>query len=272
MNDLYQINNSSLYQWLVFLVLLALLSQKAKFLSRSGLIAAFSVGSIIIATGEKWLFPLILFFVLSSILTRISAFYKKTEKSERSPRTARQVLANGAVAALSAAGYMLFPIPALIILFLGSLAAATSDTWSTEIGAFSRDQPRMLTNFKKVRKGTSGGITFIGSVGGIVGSAALAVSGLIIFDGESLTHYLDSGIRPVFIGGITGNLFDSFLGATLQSKNRCVVCDSVTEENLHCGQPTLHSTGMRLLNNDSVNFLCSLAGGLSAVIFWLLSG
>ena len=271
MNNFYHIYDSFPFYWIGILIFLALLSYKAQFLTRNGLIAALIVGSVIIVRGENWLYPLILFFLLSSILTRISAFLNKTEKSEHSPRTAAQVLANGTVAALSAIGYMFFPIPAIIILFLGSLAAATSDTWSTEIGAFPWTQPRLLTNFKKVRKGTSGGITLIGILGGFAGSAALAFSGLIIFRGDSQMLYLDSGITPVFIGGITGNLFDSLLGVSLQSKNRCVVCDVVTEENTHCRKPTVHSTGMRLLNNDGVNFLCSLTGGLSAVIYWLLS-
>jgi len=270
MDNFYQFYHLSLIQWIGIFIFFSLLSYKAKFLSFSGLIAALSVGSIIIAAGETWLYPLILFFTLSSVLTRINAFFKKTERSESSPRTASQVLANGAVALLSAGGYLLYPDPALIILFLGSIAAATSDTWSTEIGAFSRTQPRLLTNFQKVERGTSGGVTILGIVGGIIGSAALAVSGLIIFNGESGTLYLESGIIFVFIGGITGNLFDSLLGTTLQSKNHCIVCGKIIEENLHCGKPTLHYSGFRQLNNDSVNFLCSLAGGSTAVIFWLL--
>jgi len=271
MNNFYHIFNLSSLYWLGFLIFLALLSYMTKFLTRSGLIAALFVGSIIFVTGgEKWIFPLILFFLLSSILTRVSAYLKKTAKSEHSPRTATQVLANGSIAAFSAAAYMIIPNPAFIMLFIGSLAAATSDTWSTEIGAFSGAQPRLLTNFRKVQKGTSGGITLIGIFGGIAGSAALAFSGSIIFDGESRMLYLDSGITSVFLGGISGNLFDSFLGVTLQSKSRCVDCDYITEETSHCGKPTVHSSGLRLLNNDGVNFLCSLTGGLSAVFFWRL--
>lgn len=270
MNNLYQFHYLSLIQWIGVFIFLSLISYKAKFLSRSGVIAALGIGSIIIATGENWLYPLILFFTLSSILTRFSSYYKKTAKPESIPRTASQVLGNGAVAALSAAGYLLYPDPALIIFFLGSVAAATSDTWSTEIGAFSRTQPRLLTTFQPVERGRSGGITFIGIAGGIIGSAALAVSGLYIFDGESGLFYLESGVISVFIGGIAGNLFDSLLGVTLQSKNRCVVCDKITEEKLHCGKPTIYSSGSPLLNNDSVNFLCTLVGGFSAVIVWLL--
>jgi len=271
MNNFYHIYNPILIYWIGIFLFLALLSYKAKFLTRNGLIAALILGSVIILTGENWLYPLILFFLLSSLLTRISAFRKKTAKAEHTPRTAAQVLANGAVPALSAVGYMLFPEPSIIILFLGSLAAATSDTWSTEIGAFSATQPRLITNFIKVEKGTSGGITLVGILAGIAGSAALAFSGYLIFKGDSQMLYLESGITPVFIGGITGNLLDSFLGVNLQSKNRCVVCNIITEENTHCGKPTAHSTGLRLFNNDGVNFLCSLAGGLSAVIIWHLS-
>lgn len=262
MNNLYQINLLSLFFWIGFLTFLALLSYKAGFLTRNGSIAAIIVGAVIFVTGDNWLYPLILFFILSSILTRISAYYTKTAESGHSARTATQVLANGALPALSAAVYMFYPDPAIIIFFLGSLAAATSDTWSTELGSFSKIQPRLLTSLRKVSKGTSGGITLIGALGGIAGSAALALSGLLIFEG-------DTGIIAVFAGGITGNLFDSFLGVSLQAKNRCVVCDIVTEKFDHCGETTVHSSGLRLLNNESVNFLCSLTGGLSAVIIWI---
>jgi len=158
----------------------------------------------------------------------------------------------------------------VMILFLGSLAAATSDTWSTEIGAFSATQPRLISNFKQVRKGTSGGITIIGMVGGIGGSAALAASGILIFEDESVSQYLNLGLIPVIIGGITGNIIDSLLGVSLQSKYRCTVCQRITDDKIHCETTAEYSSGLRILNNDSVNFLCTLTGGISAVLYWLM--
>src|SRR5438093_5230732 len=46
----------------------------------------------------------------------------------------------------------------------GALAAAAADTWATEIGAFSPFAPRLITSGRQVPRGTSGGITVLGSL------------------------------------------------------------------------------------------------------------
>ncbi len=73
------------------------------------------------------------------------------------------------------------------------------------------------------------------------------------------------------VGGLAGSLCDSLLGATVQQIYTCVVCQKETEKKLHCGQPTRPLKGISWINNDLVNFLASLFGGLVAgVIGYLL--
>ena len=73
-------------------------------------------------------------------------------------------------------------------------------------------------------------------------------------------------------GGLVGSLFDSLLGATVQGMYYCERCAQETESAVHrCGQPARPLRGWGWLNNDVVNLLASLLGGLvAALLAWLL--
>jgi len=69
------------------------------------------------------------------------------------------------------------------------------------------------------------------------------------------------------IGGVAGALFDSLLGATVQSRRWCDTCQRETEHIVHqCGTATKNVRGFQWMDNDMVNFLSSAAGGLIAAI------
>jgi uncharacterized protein (TIGR00297 family) len=143
---------------------------------------------------------LLAFFVSSSLLSA-----KKTTRNER------QVIANGGVAALAALG-------ASWAAFAGALAAATADTWATEIGAHARTMPRLITNGRPVPAGTDGGMTLLGTTGGIVGAGCIA--------GVSyLLGYRDAPV--IAAAGAAGMVLDSLLGATVQGTVRWIDNDAV---------------------------------------------
>ncbi len=176
-----------------------------KWLTGRGVAAALGVG---LATGYglgwRGLLLLLGFFVSSSLLS------KKTSRNHR------QVLANGGIAALSA-------LLGSWLAFAGSLAAATADTWATEIGRFSPTPPRLITNGARVPAGTDGGMTLLGTVGGIAGAGLIA--GLAVGLGPGGSG-LGLAMR-VAVAGIIGMLLDSLLGATVQGKVRWVDNDVV---------------------------------------------
>jgi uncharacterized protein (TIGR00297 family) len=256
-------------------------------LSRSGGVAACVVGGTIFGFGGlTWAALLVLFFVSSSALTffKASDLRKKRaaemfEKGGR--RDAAQVFANGGVAVLLAflsyfAGSELHPL--LFAAFAGSLAAATADTWATEIGVLSSSPPRLLTTGRVVDAGTSGAVTWMGSMA-TAGGALLMALGAVLFTGlellgqPSLTMAARSLplLAAVFVGGITGALADSLLGATVQAGYRCPRCDKPTESRVHrCGTPTRLVRGLAWVNNDPVNASATVTGATVAGLLWSL--
>lgn len=207
-------------------------------LTRRGAAAALAVG-LATAWGMGWRGVLLLFafFMSSSVLTRKTAAHGDGRRNER------QVLANGGVAALAA---LLGSWPA----FAGALAAATADTWATEIGSRSRTQPRLITSGAPVPAGTSGGITLLGTLGGIAGAAFIGTL---------------AGLVAVGIAGAVGMVLDSVLGATMQGRFECPRCGARTEQpGTVCHEPVRGVRGFAWLDNDAVNLAATLAGALVA--------
>jgi uncharacterized protein (TIGR00297 family) len=210
-----------------------------KWLTLGGAGAALAVGAATVwGLGWRGLVLVLAFFVSGSLLTKGGG-----------QRNARQVLANGGVAAVAAL-FGAWPTAA------GALAAAAADTWATEIGAFSPTPPRLITSGAPVTHGTDGGITPLGTAGGVLGAvligglAALlepraALKDSLTVVGTGLAHAGWTG-AVVAGAGVLGMLVDSLLGATLQGPEDA------------------------WLNNDGVNLATTLAGaGIAAAGWWL---
>lgn len=215
-------------------------------LTRGGVAAAVLVGGAV-AWGLGWwgLVPLFAFLVSGSVLGRLSG-------GQEGPRDARQVIANGGVAALAALAH-LWPAAA------GAIAAAAADTWATEIGAHSPRPPRLITTGKQIPTGTSGGITALGTAGGIAGAVVMALGSAVVA-GELRWR----GAMIVAGAGVAGMFVDSLLGATLQARYACPECGRVLEHPSFCHAPLQLARGWRWLDNNAVNLLGSLAGALLA--------
>jgi uncharacterized protein (TIGR00297 family) len=70
----------------------------------------------------------------------------------------------------------------------------------------------------------------------------------------------------IILGGLTGSLADSLLGATVQEVRWCDRCHRETEHPVHrCGTPTRPLRGHRWCDNDVVNALATAAGALVAI-------
>ena len=241
-------------------------------LNKSGALAAALVGTIIFGMGGwQWAILLLTFFITSSGLSR--AFKKRkqglSEKfSKGSQRDAGQVFGNGGLATLFAALHAVYPESILPwIGFAASLAAVNADTWGTEVGVLNPTPPRMITDLRRrVEKGTSGGISLWGTFASLLGSSIIALPAVLLSSVGSLgiSHFL-----LITAAGLTGSLFDSFLGATVQAMYYCPTDQKETEKHpIHtCGAQTIHIRGWEWLNNDWVNFACGAFGVMVALLF-----
>ncbi|HHS13346.1 MAG TPA: DUF92 domain-containing protein [bacterium] len=253
--------------------LVAFLSYRARFLSASGSAGTFILATLIFGVGGwTWSVPILTFFLLSSLLSEAGKTHKKQfglifEKSGR--RDIGQVLSNGGMAGILLLAYSFRPSAFWYALYLGALAAANADTWATEIGVFSRIDPRSIVGFHTVPAGTSGGITLLGTLSALAGSLVIALSGWLAAPAAFGYHPGRRIFWAVTAAGFLASLVDSILGATLQSQYRCAVCGKITEKRFHCQQnPTQRVTGLPWLDNDRVNAICSISG---SVFVWILT-
>lgn len=214
----------------------ALASLRARFLTADGAAAATVVGTLTLGFGGWGVAALVgLFFLTSSLLTR----WRGGEKRPADPRGARaaaQVMANGGVPAILAVVWGLTragPLAdASAASIAAAIAAATADTWATELGLLSRTPPRLITTGRPVPAGTSGGVTATGTLAAVVGAALVAGAG---------QWWLGA---PFWVSALVGTgamMLDSVLGATVER----------------------HRTG---ITNDVVNLLSTLAAASAGAI------
>jgi uncharacterized protein (TIGR00297 family) len=240
-------------------------------LSLSGTFAAFGVGLIVFGLGGlSWAVLLLLFFISSSLFsvlfkTRKHNLEGYADKGSR--RDSRQVLANGGLAGIFVILNSIFPHSWWTwVGFAAAFAAANADTWATEIGPLSKTPPILITSGKIVARGTSGGISLVGSLGSVFGSAVVALAAWALWP-------IPTGVPNVWIflaifcAGIFGSLVDSFLGARLQRVNFCPKCEKETEKSSwhSCGYETIYLRGWKWLDNDWVNFFCTLSAVILAI-------
>ena len=243
-------------------------ARRARSLSTSGAIAATVMGTACVAAGWRWGVLLIVYFVASTLLSRWGEETKARRTSavvaKGGERDATQVFANGGVYAAAATLTLLVPDAQVLALLdavaLGALAAATADTWGTEIGTLARGTPRLVTTGRAVPAGTSGAVSVTGSLATVAG--ALFIGGVARLLGWPL-----GPVWAAVLGGIVGAVTDTLLGATVQARRWCDECGSPTERAGHaCGATTRHAGGIAWLDNDRVNLAAVITGAMVAAV------
>jgi uncharacterized protein (TIGR00297 family) len=206
--------------------------------------------------------------------TAISHLRKRTETDtvvagvveKGGPRDAFQVLANGGVfTGLTLVWTFFQPNPVWAVGAAGALAASAADTFATEIGTISKHPPRSILTGKPVLPGTSGGVSGLGSIGGVLGAGVVPLVASLF--GAPLAPLV-----PIFVAGVLGMLIDSLLGGTIQAKRICPTCQLPTERAQHsCGTPTRLTGGVGYIDNDMVNLLTTSLAAVIAMSWFALS-
>jgi len=223
---------------------------RTRALTASGAGAAWIVGTTVFCAlrwrGAATVFA---FFLPAALLSA-------RKKPER--RNARQVFANGAVAAACA----LFARRSTRCAwgFAGALAAAAADTWATEIGTRSKTPARSILTGAVVQTGRSGGVTPLGTLAELAGAMVVAAAAYPI---------VGSAWWRIAFAGFFGATVDSVLGASLQALYYCADCASLSERNPHtCGTRAAIMRGVPSIDNDAVNFLATCAGAFAAAALY----
>ncbi len=209
-------------------------------LTVQGAITGFFVASsILLSSGLAGIAILGTFFITATLATSWKKNLKQTilvPRMDESKRNAKQVFANGGVAAIAAACVWLFPayFMEINLIIVASLSSATADTLSSELGTVYGSKFFNVLSFKKDKRGENGVISVEGLLFGIAGSIMIAAVYSIAFG-------WDIRFLWIVLAGTIGNLADSVLGATLERR--------------------------QFLGNNAVNFLNTLIAGLSILVF-----
>ncbi len=227
---------------------------------------------------------LLAFFITSVALSRAGRARKRAlaDTAKGGPRDAWQVLANGGVATVCIVAWAVLDhgaaLSAWFVAFAGAYAAATADTWGTEVGTLAARPPRSIVTGRVLATGISGGVSAPGTAAEVAGAVLIALltppALLLALPGTPVTlHALAGVLLPVFAGGFGGALFDSLLGATLQERRWCPACERECETGVHrCGTATIPRRGLFWLNNDAVNLAATIAGAALAGGLWRAFG
>ncbi len=245
------------------------MSYRFKLLTISGAFATILMATVIYGLGSwKYTMPVLAFFVLSSLLSKIRKTVRKDveEYFEKSgTRDFGQVFANGGTACIILLLNELIVINNVYQLYVASLCIVAADTWATEIGTIKKTRTYNIRNFKLTKQGTSGGVSVIGTIGALFGASSVSLSA-VIWIGESYTYFLGTTI----IVGVLGSLLDSLLGSTFQAQYICNQCKKITERYNHCNTLTSFYSGVKWINNDRVNFFASLFGVIILLLLYHL--
>ncbi|GLT98497.1 hypothetical protein SLE2022_159990 [Rubroshorea leprosula] len=250
---------------------------RRKSLDVSGALSGFIVMTLHFAVGYRYGAMLLAFFFSSSMLTKIGEERKRqidADFKEGGQRNWIQVLFNSGVATILVVVIWKLTgvqdkcldtkesvlVTSLIGGMIGHYSCCNGDTWSSEIGVLSDDQPRLITNFKPVRRGTNGGVTKAGLLAAIAAGSVIGLMFVIVgfFTTKCTT---DVALKQLLViplsamAGLLGSVLDSLLGATLQFSGFCTVRNKVVGKP---GPTVKRISGVSILDNNTVNLVSVL--------------
>jgi uncharacterized protein (TIGR00297 family) len=172
----------------------------------------------VVLGGLGWFAVLLSFFGIGGLSTKFR-YDRKVDRGvaeeNEGARGTGNVLGNATVALVAVVGFAAsahLPVTGELFkfAFAGSLAAAMSDTLSSEVGGLY-DGPRLITTLEPVPPGTDGGVTWQGEVAGVAGAALVAGLAVVLL---GLSGPVGGAV--VAAGGFAGMTADSVLGATVE--------------------------------------------------------
>ena len=173
-----------------------------------GLFAALFFAAVIFAfTGRlaaSFVLLLLTFLVSGALVTRYGHERKRELTIYEYERGWENVLANGIVPTLCAVAYAFNP--AFLWAYVGSVAAIAADKFASEIGVLG-GQPYALPRFNKVKFGTSGAMSLLGTLASWDGGIIIGAAAYFLFPGVTLW-----GALVISAIGAAGSFVDTVVG------------------------------------------------------------
>lgn len=179
------------------------------------------------------------YFILGSLVTKIKFNQKKKEgiaEGNNGMRGPVNVWGSAAVAMMCAMCTYIFSDYSEIfkIAYVSSISTKLTDTFQSEIGKAYGKTTFLITNFKRVPRGTEGAISLEGTLAGFLGGVILILEAYKLH----IIHGYDS-ILICLLSSQIATFFESYIGATYQDK---------------------------FLNNEMVNFINTFIGAFISII------
>jgi len=229
---------------------LCFMAYLVKSLTITGAIAAYFTALILVFGGlSNLILPLIL-LIGGTLLTKLNK-----QASDKMGRNAKQVFANGGIGLLCLLLYYWTHNDLYYLAFLTSFAISISDTFSSEIGQYFKGKTFDIYSLNPMPSGLSGGISWIGTLGGFIGAMVCTVISFLFLKIQLSDAFLVGAL------GYAGMLLDSLLGSRIQAK---YLDENHALTEINSGQLV---KGYSWCTNDVVNLM---ANALTVVVFILV--
>ncbi|MFW9927797.1 MAG: DUF92 domain-containing protein [Candidatus Thorarchaeota archaeon] len=245
-----------------------------KFLTLDGSMAGFFMGMVIMGIGGFSLgIALLIFFIVGSFVTKLNNPSQQSSfEKGSSTRDSMQAIAKAGFATIVALSTVFWKDnPIVFMIFIATLGTSLVDTIATEIGIYTKGQARyILAPWRTLKTGESGGISFNGTIAGILTAFifTMIIVILIIIDPSINQIIFQTKVFLIVpLASVCGMFIDSILGATIQEQRLCEICNKKVEAAIHCSYKTKKVSGFSFIKNDMVNFLAVTLGGCLVIVF-----
>lgn len=238
-------------------IFFAIIAYKISALTKKGVISALTLGIIIYFLDIEAYIILVLYFVV------IIAVEKIVLKCKNEKRTSLQVLANSIFALIALFIYIASAQHKFFVIYCTMLSISMCDTIASTIGTQFARKVYSITTFRQIERGVSGGVSFWGSVAGILGSGVMALLYFCVFIVSEKGILKIENVCIIFICGVLGMIVDSILGDLLQKKYYCKLCGKITDNSECCGVSGI-PIGVSLFTNSQINVISE------GIVFFIL--
>tara|TARA_Y100001970_G_C14035924_1_gene751101 strand:+ start:194 stop:931 length:738 start_codon:yes stop_codon:yes gene_type:complete len=200
-------------------LILILLGFKIPIMTKSGWISSGILGTILwgCLSWKGWL-SVVIYLILGSLVTKVGYNFKNkigiAEKrgGRRGPENVWGSAATGMLLAILIKFNLGNPVY-FKIAFSASFAAKLADTFGSEIGKRFGKRTFLITSFKKVKKGSEGGVSLEGTLASLLGSIVMSYVMMTLGFIVSAPQ-----IFIVIVSGFIATIFESIIGAKFQNK------------------------------------------------------